>query len=343
MTTKAMMRAVELRRFGGPEVLEAVETRRPEPGPGQVLIRVAAAGVNYGDLRARAGEYARLPPLPLIPGFEASGVIEEVGPCAQGIACDPSLLVRGTPIVAGHAEGAYAEYALVPADLIFALPEGKALEEAAAISVNFFVAWAALHLKGALCAGETVLIHAGAGGVGSAAIQLARLMGARVIATASSQEKLEVAREAGAQVLVNYATDDFVEATRRQLGTAQPVHLVLDSVGGETLTKSLDLLQPWGRLVSFGQACGVPASLNVYAAAIPRQLDLRFLARGSLTNSRHPRDRAILVEGMQQVVRWWGQGAIRPMSVQRLPLADARHAHERLANRSTVGKLLLIP
>lgn len=342
MTTN-MMRAVQLHQFGGPEVLQVTDTPRPEPGPAEVLIRVAAAGVNFGDLRARAGEYSRPPPLPLIPGFEATGVIEKLGPGAEGVAYDPSLLKPGSPIVAGHAIGAYAEYALVPADSVFALPDGKSLEEAAAIPVNFFVAWAALRLKGALRAGETVLIHAGAGGVGSAAIQLARLMGARVIATASSEAKLQVAREAGAQVLINYATSDFVAETRRQMGAAQPVHLVLDSVGGETLVKSLDLLQPWGRLVSFGQASGVPSTLNVYTAAIPRNLDLRFLARGWLASSRHPRDRAILFEGMQQVMSWWGSGAIRPIRVQKLPLADARHAHELLANRSTIGKLLLIP
>lgn len=343
MGAKNMMRAVQLRQFGGPEVLETLEVPRPEPGPAEVLIRVAAAGVNFGDLRARAGEYARVPPLPLIPGFEAAGVVEEVGAGSQGVAFDPSLLVPGTPVVAGHAIGGYAEYALVPADLVFALPEGKSLEEAAAIPVNFFVAWAALQLKGALRAGETVLIHAGAGGVGSAAIQLARLMGAHVIATASSQAKLQVAREAGAHVLINYATGDFVEETRRQLGMAQPVHLVLDSIGGDTLIKSLDLLQPWGRLVGFGKASGMPANLDVYAAAIPRNLDLRFLARGGLTASRHPRDRAILFEGMRQVMAWWAMGAIRPINVQKLPLAQARHAHEMLANRSTIGKLLLIP
>jgi len=343
MVATKMMQAVQVRKFGGPEVLEYSETERPQPGPGEVLIRVAAAGVNFGDLRARAGEYARLPPLPLIPGFEASGVIVAVGPGAQACAHDPALLKPGTPIVAGHAEGGYAEFARIPADSIFALPEGKSLEEAAAIPVNFFVAWAALHFKGQLRAGETVLIHAGAGGVGSAAIQLARLAGAQVIATASSEEKLAVAREAGAQVLVNYAAGDFVAETRRQLGTAQPVNLVLDSVGGDTLIKSLDLLQPWGRLVGFGQASGGPSSLNVYTAAVPRQLDLRFLARGSLTSSRNPRDRAILFEGMQQVMRWWSKDAIRPIRVRNMPLAEARDAHELLANRSTIGKLLLIP
>lgn len=341
--TANMMRAVQLRRFGGPEVLEVVSTPRPEPGPAEVLIRVAAAGVNFGDLRARAGEYARVPALPLIPGFEATGTIEGLGAGAQGAAYDPSLLKIGTPIVAGHAMGAYAEYALVPADAVFALPRGRSLEEAAAVPVNFFVAWAALHLKGGLRAGETVLIHAGAGGVGSAAIQLARLMGAYVLATASSEAKLEVARQAGAQVLINYATHDFVAEARRQMGSAQPVHLVLDSVGGETLVRSLDLLQPWGRLVGFGQASGVHSTLNVYAAAIPRNLDLRFLARGWLTNSRHPRDRAILFEGMQQVMAWWGSGAIRPISVRKLRLDEARRAHELLAARSTIGKLLLIP
>lgn len=343
MTAANMMQAVALQRFGGPEVLELVEVPRPDPGPGQVLIRVAAAGVNFGDLRARSGDYARLPPLPLIPGFEASGTIESVGPGAEGIAYDPSLLKPGTPIVAGHVEGAYAEYALVPADSIFALPHGKLLEDAAAVPVNFFVAWAALHLKGALRSGETVLIHAGAGGVGSAAIQLARLAGAHVIATASTEEKLQVARDAGANVLINYATGDFVAETRRQLGTAQPVHLVLDSVGGETLIKSLDLLQPWGRVVSFGQTSGAHATLNVYATAVPRNLDIRFLARGMLASSRHPRDRAILFDGMQQVMHWWGKGAIQPVRVQRMPLGEARRAHELLANRSTIGKLLLIP
>ncbi|UWP86797.1 quinone oxidoreductase family protein [Dactylosporangium fulvum] len=323
--------------------MELVDIARPEPAAGQVLLKVAAAGVNYADTRMRAGSYVRQPALPVTPGFEVSGTVEVVGPGAAACAMDPSILAAGTPVIAGDATGGYAQFAVVPADLLFPLPPGKRLEDAAALPVNYLVAWLALHHKGGLRPGETVLVHAAGGGVGSAITQLARLAGARVVATASSVEKLTVARTAGADVTVNYTETDFVSQIRDILGEQQPIDLVLDSVGGPTLVHSLKLLSPWGRLVGFGQASDTPASLDVYASAIPNHLDLRFFARGTLCGSRHPRDRALLYEAMQQVVALWASGDIDPVTVHRLPLSQASQAHRRLGDRSAIGKILLDP
>jgi NADPH2:quinone reductase len=291
----------------------------------------------------RAGSYVSQPALPVTPGFEVSGHVEAVGPNARELAVDPSVLEIGTPVVAGHAEGGYAEYALAPADLIFRIPKGNDVRDAAALPVNYLVAWLALFEKGGLRPGETVLVHAAGGGVGMAITQLAHYSGARVVATASNSAKLEVARRAGADVTINYVEGDFVEAVREELGGERPIDLVLDSVGGQTLVDSLELIGPWGRLVGFGQASDTPATLDVYRSLIPNHLDLRFLARGSLTSSREPRDRAVLYDTMARVVHLWGAGAIGSPEVHRLPLRQAAEAHRRMGERSHVGKILLDP
>lgn len=335
------MRAIQVTAFGGPEVLRPAEVPRPVPGPGQVLLRVAGAGVNFADLRMRAGNYVRPVTVPLVPGFEVSGYVEEAGPGCEVVVGDPDLLRAGQPVVSGDARAGYAEYAVVPADLLFALPSGCSLLDAAALPVTFVVAWLAVHDRAELRSGETVMVHAAGGGVGTSIIQLAKLAGARVVALASSEAKLAVARAAGADVLVDYSTGDHVEQVRDLLGSAQPIDVLMDSIGGETLVKSLDLLRFGGRMIGFGQASDQPARIDLYDAAIPNQLEFRFVARGTLTASRRPRDRARLVDAMASVVELWGAGAIRPSSVQVLPLEQAAEAHRALSARGSVGKYVL--
>lgn len=338
------MKAVQIHKFGGPEVLRVADVPIPDPGEGEVLIRTAGIGVNFADLRMRSGGYVHQPPLPLIPGFEASGYVIAAGAGAELAAAEPEALTEGTPVVAGDARDAYAEYALAPADLVFRLPASQDLKAAAAWPVNFLTAWCALHLRGGLEAGQTVLVHAAAGGVGTAAVQLAKLHGATVVATASSPAKLQHAVSDGADHAIDYTREDFVEATRNRLpGGQHPIDLVLDSVGGATFIKSLDLIRPWGRLVSFGQSSDEPAVLDAYRAGIPRHLDIRFLARGSLTNSSVPEDREILRTTMGTLLDLWSAGKFETRTVTTLPLSQAAEAHRRLSDRGHIGKFVLDP
>lgn len=337
------MRAIVIEEFGPPEVLQEREVARPRPGPGEVLLRVAAAGVNYADVRLRSGNYITQPKLPVVPGFEVSGYVEEVGEGAAARCADGSVLALGTPVIAGDAKAGYAEYALAPADLLFHAPEGRSLVDAAALPVNFLVAWLALHLRARVTAGERVLIHAAAGGVGLAAVQLAKLAGVEVVGTASSPSKLAVAGRAGVDVGIDYVAHDFVEAVREHFGEATPIDVVIDSVGGQTLVGSLDLLRPWGRYVGFGQAAEEHATLDLYRALIPKHLEMRFLGRGLLTASKRPDDRAVLYSAMDRIVRLWGSGSVEPVVTERFALGDAARAHAMLADRSSVGKLLVLP
>lgn len=334
------MKAIQVQQFGGPEVLQVAQIDIPTPGPGQVLIQVAGAGVNFADVRQRAGSYAVLPPLPLVPGFEASGIVAAVGPGAELLAADPSVLELGTRVVAGDARNAYAEFALVPADVLYRVPDTLSLAEAASIPVNFLVAWIVLHRKAQLRQGQTVLIHAAGGGVGSAAIQLAKLAGATVIATASNSEKLKLAAELGADLQINYS-DGFRDQIREAVGTTHPVDLVVDSVGGDVLVESLELIRPWGRYVGFGQSAGKSATLDAYASAIPNHLDIGFFARRGITHSREPAARALLDEAMSAVVSLWSSGQVRCGRLTTLPLEEAAEAHRRLSSRDVIGKIVL--
>lgn len=337
------MRAIQLTEFGGPEVLRIADVPVPEPRAGEVLIRVAASGVNYADTRMRAGRYTRLPELPATPGFEASGYVVAVGPETASHVVDPSVLEVGTAVVAGDARSTYAEFAIVPADLLVRIPEGKDVAEAAALPVNYFVAWMALNEKGGLCVGETVLVNAAGGGVGSAVVQLARFNGATVVAAASSKKKLDVAAAAGAHHLVDYSDGKLINGVRQALGSTRPIDLVVDSVGGQTLVDSLELLAPWGRLVGYGQGSDSPAVIDLYKSVISNHLDLRFLGRGAMTASRRPQDRARLYKGIEHVVKLWADGSIAPVALERRPLDDAAEVHRLMGERSHAGKFILDP
>ncbi|TAK79960.1 MAG: NADPH:quinone oxidoreductase family protein [Betaproteobacteria bacterium] len=334
------MKAIQIQRFGGPEVLELAEVERPAPGPGEVLIRVAGAGVNFADLNQRAGKYLFPQKLPLIPGFEASGTVVAAGKGAELLAVDRSVLEPGTRVFAGAARSAYAEYAIVPADVLYRVPDAMSLVEAAGIPVNFQVAWIVLHRKAQLQQGQTVLVHAAGGGVGSAVVQLAKLAGAYVIATASSAAKLAVAAELGADLCINYSSG-FRDQIRESMRADRPVDLVVDSVGGGVLVESLELIRPWGRYVGFGQASGKAAELDAYASAIPNHLDIGFFGRGLIASSREPSDRALLREATSRAVALWSSRKIRCARLTRLALADAAEAHRRFSSRGLVGKLVL--
>src|SRR6516162_4456834 len=237
------MRQIWITRIGPPEVLEVKEAPDPEPKAGEVRIRVEASGVNFADIMGRLGIYPDLPPIPVVPGYEVSGQIDAVG---AGVAPDWA----GRDVLAATRFGGYADTVCVPIKQVFARPPGMSALEGASIPVNYFTAWQLIVVMGGLKANETVLIHSAGGGVGIAATQIAKHIGARVIGTASAAKHAEL-RALGTDHLIDYRNEDF-EARTRQITGGRGVELILDPVGGDSLKKGFRLLAPTGRLGVFG-------------------------------------------------------------------------------------------
>ncbi len=318
------MRAIVQVGVGDPEVLQLQEVPKPEVQPGHLLVRVAAIGVNYIDTMIRRGWYPMPPREPYIPGIELAGVVEAVG---EGV----SSWQPGQRVMAGGVSGAYAEYCLVPASLAIPVPDNLSDVEAAAVPVNWITAYLALVTTGKPQAGERVLIHAAAGGVGTAAVQMAKLLGTTVFATAGSDEKTQLVRSLGADVVINYEQQDF-EAVIREQTNGEGVHLVLECVGGEVLSKSIRCLAVGGRIVIYGQASNKESTFS------SRDLYRR---QGAILSMR--RDDASTKEAVDQILAWLQEGKARPIVGEVHPLAEAKLAHYRLETRQTKGKVVLVP
>ncbi|MDH6143006.1 NADPH2:quinone reductase [Kitasatospora sp. GP30] len=324
------MRAIVVEEFGGPEVLQLTELPVPEPGPGQVSIDVAYAGVNFAELKARSSGY-RVPALPFQPGLEVSGRIRAVGegvPEAYG-------LRPGLPVAALTRFGGYADVAVADADTVFAVPEGVSLRTAAALPTVLPTAHALLHEIGRLRTGESVLVQGAAGGVGGVVGQLAKLAGAgQVLGVVSSQAKAEYALKTGYDH-VFVGAEFTAEAVRERTG-GRGVDLALDAVGGDTFRESLAALTAFGRLVSFGNAGGdAPWQVG--------QNDLtpgRTVAGMSILELSHraPAELRTLTDRAFALV---AGGSVDPLISAELPLADAVEAHRLIESRTTTGKLLL--
>jgi NADPH2:quinone reductase len=323
------VKAIVIHTVGGEAPLRLEERPAPVPGPGSVLLRVGAAGVNYADLVQRRGHYPGGPQPPYIPGFEAAGVIEAVG---DGV---PASRV-GERVMGVVPAGAYAEVTTAEAGTLLPVPEAWSFEEAAAFPVVTLTAYHVLHTVARLQPGETVLIHAAAGGVGTAAVQLARAADARVIATASSDEKLARVRELGADHLINYTTVDFLEEVQRLTG-GRGVEVVLESVGGDVFDRSLRALAPLGRLVVFGVAGGEPRSVETVRLLFESKSVMGFHLSAVM---RRP---DLLHASLQAIQALLDAGKLRPIVGHVFPLADAEEAHRQMAARSTYGKIVLVP
>ncbi len=321
------MKAVRVHEFGGPEVLRLEEVTDPPLGSGDVLIQMEAAGVNYADVMLRAGLYP-IQGLPITPGFEVGGRIAGVG---EGV----TEFKAGDRVVAMVNSGGQAERVAAPAVAVFLLPDSVSAVEAAALPVNYLTALHMLREFGRLVAGESVLIQAAASGVGTAAIQLAKLFGARVFATAGSAEKLALARDLGADECINYTTQDFAEIVKAKTG-GRGADLILECVGGEVFDRSLQCLAPLGRLITYGVAGGVPA-------VVPTPLLL--FGNVSVIGFHLGRYRQLRPnrEPMQEILRLVVAGRIRPVISATFRLAEVARAHEYLAGRKTRGKVLLTP
>ncbi len=322
------MRAIRVLGPGDPEVLRLEEIETPDPGPGDARIRVRAAGVNFIDIYERTGLYPTQ--TPFTPGREAAGLVEAVGPGVETVSI-------GDRVAFTMQRGSYAEAVTVPADRLVAVPEGIQLRTAAAVMLQGMTAHYLSHSTFPLAPGHTALVHAAAGGVGHLLVQMARMRGARVIATVSTEEKAELARRNGAHEVILYTQLDFMEETRRLTG-GRGVDVVYDSVGRETFLRSLDCLAPRGMLALYGQSSGPVETLD------PQILNRKgslFLTRPSLAH--YVADRDELLQRADDLFRWILDRSLEVRIDREWLLADAPEAHRYLEGRKTKGKLLLVP
>ena len=320
------MKAVRFHAIGGPEVLRVDEVDKPKPGPGQALVKVRVVGVNFADTLLRRGMYISQPHLPETPGFEAAGIVEEAG---QGV--DSKLI--GQRVVA-LGEHSYAEYVVAPATALIPLPDAVSFEAGAAFPVQALTAYHMLFTVDKVGPGKTVLIHAAAGGVGLVAIQMAKLAGARVIGTASTQDKARLAKQMGADEVILYNQTSFAKEVLR-LTDGRGVDLALDSVGKSTQQDSMKSLAPFGHLVSYGIAGGLPDPVVIPSLY---EKSLKVSAFWLFTAMRVPQ---VALAGVEQVLSWIVSGRLRLHIGLKLPLAQAAEAHQRMEARETVGKILL--
>jgi putative PIG3 family NAD(P)H quinone oxidoreductase len=325
------MIAIEIREPGAPEVLVPVERPTPAPAAGEVVVKVAAAGVNRPDLLQRLGKYPPPPGASDIPGLEIAGTIAAVGP---GVA-DWSVGDRVCALVAG---GGYAEYAVAPAPQCLPVPRGLEFAAAAGIPETFFTVWTNVFERGKLAPGEWILIHGGASGIGTTAIQLARAFGAEVIVTAGSAEKCRACERLGARLAVNYREADFVAAVR-DATSGRGVDVVLDMVAGGYLQRNLDCLAVDGRLVIIALLGGATAQIS----AVPI-LQRRLTVTGSTLRGRSIAEKGAIAAALRrQVWPLLEAGRVRPIVHATFPLARASDAHRAMEADEHIGKLILVP
>jgi NADPH2:quinone reductase len=325
------MRAVEITSFGGPEVLQLATLPLPRPGPGEVLIKVAAAALNRGDIMQRMGFYPAPPGISPIPGLEVAGTIAA---CGAGV----SGWHPGDPVCAILAGGGYAEYAVAPAVQCLPIPAGYSMAEAGALPECLFTCWTNLIDDGHLKAGETLLIHGGASGIGTTGIQLAKLLGVTVYVTAGNDAKCAACIELGADLAINYKTQDFVEV----ISTAtqgRGVDVVLDIVGGDYIARSMQIMAQRARHVTIGiMAGGFSATIPV-----PLIIQKRLTLTGSSLRGRPPAEKGAIAAALQEKI--WpqlGQGKLKPLVHACFPLSQAAAAHSALEASEHVGKIVLI-
>jgi NADPH:quinone reductase len=322
------MRAVVLTRNGGPEVLELQEVPEPEPGANDLLVRVEAVGVNYRDVYERVGGGAYDVPPGTIVGVEGAGTVVSVGAGVDEFA-------PGDRVVWVAAQGSYAELVLVGADKAVPVPDGVSSENAAAVLLQGLTAHYLACDSYPVEPGDTVLVHAAAGGVGLLLTQIAKLRGARVIATTSGGEKVELARRAGADEVIGY--DNFPERVRELTG-GEGVAAVYDGIGRTTFDDGLKALRPTGTMVNYGSASGVPNPVDVRVLAACGSVYVQRPMLGTYTRSRE-----LLLARADEVLTWVRDGKLNVHIGARYPLEDAATSHEDLEARRTTGKLLLIP
>jgi len=321
------MKAIRVHEFGGPEVLKLEEVPDPQPGPGQAVIRVHAAGVNPVETYIRTGTYAFRPNLPYTPGSDAGGVVIAVGPDVKG-------LKKGERVYATASRtGTYAEQAVCDESTLQPLPEKVSFEQGAAMGVPYGTAWRGLFIRAQAMPAETVLVHGASGGVGTATVQLARAAGMTVIGTAGSEEGMSLVREQGAQYALSHSSNDYLEQLMK-LTQGRGVDVIIEMLANKNLGKDLTVLAKKGRVVVIGSRGSVEINPR---DTMGRDADIRGM---TLMNTSDPEYRAMhaaLVAGLEN-------GTLRPVVGHRISLAEARRAHEEIMKPSGAhGKMVLIP
>ena len=317
------MKAVYVEKTGGPENLIYGDLPKPQPGPGQALVKIAAAGVNFIDVYYRIGLYPATPPVVL--GNEGAGTVEVVGP-------DVTNLRPGDRVAYAMSRGAYAEYAVVPAWQLVKIPDSLDFQTAAAVMLQGMTAHYLTHSTYPLKSGDSCLIHAAAGGTGRLLVQMAKMRGAHVVGTVGTEEKARQAKETGADEVIIYTKEDFVAKAKGKM------NVVYDSVGKATFLQSLDCLRPRGMMVTFGNASGPAPD---FSPLLLTQKGSLFLTRPSLAN--HSSTPEELAWRAGDILKWVSEGKLKLHIHKVYPLAEAAQAHRDLEGRQTSGKLLLVP
>ena len=325
----AQMTAIAIRSPGGPEVLTAEQRPVPKPGDGEILIEVAAAGVNRPDVMQRMGLYPPPPGAPDIPGLEIAG---EVVACGTGV----TRWKEGDKVMALVVGGGYAEFCIAHESHALPVPAGLSLTEAAAIPETFFTVWYNAFERGRLAARETLLVHGGSSGIGTTAIQLAAALGARVITTAGTPEKCAACRKLGADVAINYKTEDFVAVTK-QATTDRGVDLVLDIVGGDYIDRNYEAAAVEGRIVQIAFQSSSRATVDF------RRLMLKRLTHtGSTLRARSVADKGAIARAVEaKVLPLIAAGRVKPVINSTFPLREAAAAHARMESSQHIGKIVL--
>ena len=322
------MKAIQIQKTGGPEVLTLVDIPVPKPKPNEVIVKIAASGVNFIDVYFREGRYPS--PLPFVDGQEGAGTVTEAG-------SDVKTFKPGDHVAYSNVVGSYAEYAAVPAEKLVKVPSGISDEQAAAAMLQGMTAHYLVHSTYALKKGETALIHAAAGGVGLLLVQMAKNLGARVIGTAGTEEKAKLAKDAGADEVIVYTKQDF-EAETKRLTENKGVHVIYDGVGKSTFEQDLNLLRPRGYLVLFGGSSGAVPPFDPIKLSQKGSL---FLTRPSLMHYVLTREE--LEHRAGDVLGWIAAGKLKLRIAHKDRLEEAQQAHKDLEARKTTGKVLLIP
>ncbi|QCS41295.1 NADPH:quinone oxidoreductase family protein [Natrinema versiforme] len=324
------MKAIEVESYGDSDELSVVDVPTPEPDAGEVRIDIESAGINFADIMQRRGHYPDGPDAPYVPGMEAAGTVDAVGDGVEDLS-------EGDRVVGMLDTGGYAEYVTAAADLLFPIPEAMSFDEAAGFPVQFLTAHACLFEWGGLEEGESVLVQAAAGGVGTAAVQLASNAGAEVFGTASTQEKLDLAADLGCDHPINYTETDFREVVEEETD-GEGVDLVLESVGDDVFERSLDAMAHFGRMVTYGVASGVPAEVSNQ-----RLLFENKTVKGFHLGQASMHDPSRVMQAVPELTEGLAGGDLEIILGESFALEDAAEAHQYIEARKSSGKVVLKP
>jgi putative PIG3 family NAD(P)H quinone oxidoreductase len=324
------MTGIEIAEPGGPEVLRPAQLPVPQPGDGELLIKVAAAGVNRPDVMQRQGLYPAPKGASPLPGLEVAGVVAAPGPGAEGFAV-------GEPVCALVAGGGYAEYCTAPAVQCLPVPDGLSMEQAAGLPETVFTVWSNLFDRARLQPGETVLVHGGSSGIGTTAIQMCKAHGCTVLTTAGSEEKCRACTDLGADRAVNYREADFVEAAKA-LTQGRGVDVVLDMVGGDYIARDIEAMATEGRHVSIAFLAGPKVTINMMKVMLKR-----LTLTGSTLRARPAADKAAIAAAVRGTVwPWIAEGKLKPVIHRTFPLTEAAQAHALMESGDHIGKIVLL-